>query len=77
MSPENLVGYGEQPKASAITKCFEDAYKSPMCAPLFVFWEVEGFGGLGGRRLGRGVLRRLRCTRRYAPPSTLKILQTP
>lgn len=30
VSPESLVGYGEAPKASAITKMFEDAYKSPL-----------------------------------------------
>lgn len=30
VSPENLVGFSEQPKASQITKIFEDAYKSPL-----------------------------------------------
>lgn len=36
ISPENLVGYMEQPKASNITKTFEDAYKSPLSIVILV-----------------------------------------
>lgn len=36
ISPENLVGYMEQPKASNITKVFEDAYKSPLSIIILV-----------------------------------------
>jgi hypothetical protein len=36
ISPENLVGYMEQPKASNITKVFEDAYKSPLSIVILV-----------------------------------------
>lgn len=36
VSPESLVGYMEQPKASNITKVFEDAYKSPLSIVILV-----------------------------------------
>jgi vesicle-fusing ATPase len=36
VSPENLVGFMEQPKASNITKVFEDAYKSPLSIVILV-----------------------------------------
>lgn len=36
VSPEQLVGYMEQPKASNITKVFEDAYKSPLSIVILV-----------------------------------------
>lgn len=36
ISPETLVGYMEQPKASNITKVFEDAYKSPLSIVILV-----------------------------------------
>ena len=74
MSPENLVGYGEQPKASAITKCFEDAYKSPMCVPL-------GFrrgGGVGGAYEGAaGVLRERAPKRDARSPLALALALPP
>lgn len=36
IAPDNLVGYMEQPKASNITKVFEDAYKSPLSIVILV-----------------------------------------
>lgn len=44
ISPENLVGYMEQPKASNITKTFEDAYKSPLSIVILVrqgWWQDQ------------------------------------
>lgn len=36
VSPEAMVGYMEQAKGSAITKIFEDAYKSPLSIVILV-----------------------------------------
>ena len=36
ISPEHLVGYGEAAKCSAITKVFEDAYRSPLSCVILV-----------------------------------------
>merc|ERR1712137_1416485 len=39
ISPENFVGYSEFGKVAAITKIFEDAYKSPLS--LIVLDDIE------------------------------------
>lgn len=40
ISPESMVGYGEQAKGSQITKIFEDAYKSPFSIVILVSYSI-------------------------------------
>jgi hypothetical protein len=48
VSPEAMVGYSEQAKASQIAKVFEDAYKSPLSVVILVRMAGGGGGGQGG-----------------------------
>lgn len=44
ISPDNMIGYSEREKVEEISKCFEDAYKSPLS--LIILDNIERLLGM-------------------------------
>jgi vesicle-fusing ATPase len=74
ISPEQLVGYGEQAKCSAIAKVFDDAYKSPLS--VVVLDDVERLLEYVpvGPRFSNAVLQTLMVLVKRAPPEGRRLL---
>jgi len=74
VSPELLVGYGEAPKANAITKMFEDAYKSPLS--IIILDDIERLLEYVkiGPRFSNVVLQTLMVLVKRKPPADKKLL---
>lgn len=74
IAPENLVGYMEQPKASNITKVFEDAYKSPLS--IVILDDIERLLEYVaiGPRFSNIVLQALLVLVKRQPPDGRKLL---
>lgn len=74
VSPENMIGYSEQPKASAITKIFEDAYRSPLS--IIILDDIERLLEYVaiGPRFSNVVLQTLLVLVKKQPPQKRKLL---
>jgi vesicle-fusing ATPase len=74
VSPEQLVGYGEQAKCAAIAKTFDDAYKSPLS--VVVLDDVERLLEYVpvGPRFSNAVLQTLTVLVKRSPPAGRRLL---
>jgi vesicle-fusing ATPase len=74
VSPEHLVGYGEQAKCAAIAKTFDDAYKSPLS--VVILDDVERLLEYVpvGPRFSNAVLQTLMVLVKRPPPAGRRLL---